>query len=81
MLSCTDLGWGAWLETRSIMASRKGPNGVDFMAPCGMEVVLANGELLRTGMGALPDSKAWHLYRRGLGRSISSSCSPISVLW
>ena len=32
-----------------------------------MEVVLADGSLLRTGMGALPDSKAWHVYPRGLG--------------
>jgi 4-cresol dehydrogenase (hydroxylating) len=32
-----------------------------------MEVVLPNGELMRTGMGALPGSKAWHVYKRGLG--------------
>ena len=32
-----------------------------------MEVVLANGDVLRTGMGAMPDNKAWHVYKRGLG--------------
>ncbi len=34
---------------------------------CGMEVVLANGEVMRTGMGAMPGNRAWHVYKRGLG--------------
>ena len=34
-----------------------------------MEVVLANGDVLRTGMGAMGNSKAWHVYKRGLGPS------------
>jgi (+)-pinoresinol hydroxylase len=38
-----------------------------FDAHCGMEVVLANGELVRTGMGALPGSKTWAQYRHGMG--------------
>ena len=38
-----------------------------FGAHVGMEVVLPNGELMRTGMGALPGSKSWHEYRHGYG--------------
>jgi 4-cresol dehydrogenase (hydroxylating) len=38
-----------------------------FGAHCGMEVVLPNGELMRTGMGALPGSRNWHEYRHGYG--------------
>ena len=38
-----------------------------FGAHCGMEVVLANGEVMRTGMGALPGSKTWQEYRHGFG--------------
>jgi 4-cresol dehydrogenase (hydroxylating) len=38
-----------------------------FCASCGMEVVLANGEVMRTGMGALPGSKSWQEYRYGFG--------------
>ncbi|WP_233808775.1 FAD-binding oxidoreductase [Paraburkholderia sp. HP33-1] len=38
-----------------------------FDAHCGMEVVLANGELVRTGMGALPGSTTWAQYRHGMG--------------
>ena len=34
---------------------------------CGMEVVLADGSLLRTGMGAMEGNPAWHTYKRGLG--------------
>ena len=32
-----------------------------------MEVVLANGELLRTGMGAVPNAKTWQQYKYGAG--------------
>ena len=32
-----------------------------------MEVVLANGEIVRTGMGALPNSKTWQHNRWGFG--------------
>jgi 4-cresol dehydrogenase (hydroxylating) len=38
-----------------------------FDAHCGMEVVLANGELLRTGMGAMPESQTWQQYKSGFG--------------
>lgn len=38
-----------------------------FDAHCGMEVVLANGELLRTGMGALPNAKTWGQFKMGFG--------------
>jgi 4-cresol dehydrogenase (hydroxylating) len=38
-----------------------------FGSHCGMEVVLANGEIVRTGMGALPNSKSWQHNRWGYG--------------
>jgi FAD/FMN-containing dehydrogenase len=38
-----------------------------FGSHCGMEVVLANGELVRTGMGALPHAKSWQHNRWGYG--------------
>ena len=38
-----------------------------FDAHCGMEVVLANGDLLRTGMGALPGSQTWQQFKFGVG--------------
>ena len=68
-MDCPDPGWGSLIG-----------NAVDhgggytqttfrnhFDAHCGMEVVLANGDLLRTGMGALPNSKTWQQYKFGVG--------------
>jgi 4-cresol dehydrogenase (hydroxylating) len=36
---------------------------------CGMEVVLPNGELVRTGMGAMPASSTWSTFKHGFGPS------------
>jgi hypothetical protein len=41
----------------------------------GLEVVLANGEVLRTGMGAVPTSKMWAHYRYGFGPFINGMFS------
>lgn len=38
-----------------------------FDAHCGMEIVLPSGELMRTGMGALPGAKTWQQYKTGFG--------------
>jgi 4-cresol dehydrogenase (hydroxylating) len=38
-----------------------------FGSHCGMEVVLANGEVVRTGMGAVPNSKSWQHSKWGFG--------------
>jgi len=38
-----------------------------FDSHCGMEVVLANGEVIRTGMGAMPGAKTWQQYKSGFG--------------
>jgi 4-cresol dehydrogenase (hydroxylating) len=70
MVSCTDLGWGSVVGNSMEHGTTYLPYGADWMAPCGMEVVLANGELLRTGMGGIPGNKSWHLYRRGLGPTL-----------
>jgi 4-cresol dehydrogenase (hydroxylating) flavoprotein subunit len=70
MVSCTDLGWGSVIGNSLEHGTTYLPTGQDFMAPCGMEVVLADGELLRTGMGAIPGNKSWHLYKRGLGPTL-----------
>jgi 4-cresol dehydrogenase (hydroxylating) len=34
---------------------------------CGMEVILGDGELVRTGMGSIPESGMWHRQKASLG--------------
>ena len=57
-LSCADIGWGSVVGNSLDNGCTYLPYGADFQAPCGMELVLASGEVLRTGMGALPNSRA-----------------------
>ena len=45
------------------------PYGEHASHLCGLEAVLPNGELVRTGMGALGNGRAWHVYRRSFGPS------------
>jgi glycolate oxidase/4-cresol dehydrogenase (hydroxylating) len=43
------------------------PLGEKFLFSCGMEVVLANGKVLRTGTGTLPNTKTWQIFKWGYG--------------
>jgi 4-cresol dehydrogenase (hydroxylating) len=67
MLSVADVGWGSVVGNTLDHGVTYMPYGVDMGMQCGMEVVLPNGELMRTGMGAMPGNRAWHVYKRGLG--------------
>jgi 4-cresol dehydrogenase (hydroxylating) len=67
MLSIADVGWGSVVGNTLDHGVTYLPYGADMAMPCGMEVVLPNGELMRTGMGAMPGNRAWHVYKRGLG--------------
>ena len=67
MLSVPDLGWGSVVGNTLDHGITYLPYGTDMAAQCGMEVVLPNGELMRTGMGAMPGNRSWNLYKRGLG--------------
>ncbi|WP_344097724.1 FAD-binding oxidoreductase [Microbacterium deminutum] len=65
-----DLGWGSIVGNAMDSGHTYQHYGADYMMPTGLEVVLPDGELLRTGQGAIPDSKTWHLYKRSLGPSL-----------
>ena len=67
MLSIADVGWGSVIGNTLDNGITYMPYGVDMGMQCGMEVVLAGGEVMRTGMGAMPGNRSWHVYKRGLG--------------
>ncbi|PSM53076.1 FAD/FMN-containing dehydrogenase [Campylobacter blaseri] len=69
MMDIPDPGWGSpvgnaldhgWGYTYGMYRDH-------FGAHCGMEVVLANGEVMRTGMGALPNAKTFAENKYGYG--------------
>ena len=43
------------------------PYGDHFQHACGMEVVLADGSVLRTGLGGIADTTSWQVHRYGYG--------------
>ncbi len=68
-IDCPDPGWGSVVGNAVdrgggyTMANYRN----HFDSHCGMEIVLPNGELLRTGMGAIPGARTWQQYKSGCG--------------
>ncbi len=65
-----DLGWGSVIGNQLDNGMGYMPLGQDHQTLTGLEVVLADGSLLRTNMGGIPESKSWHIYKRGMGPSL-----------
>lgn len=68
-MSVPDLGWGSVVGNTLDHGMGYTPYGDHVASQCGMEVVLANGDVLRTGMGGMSNSRAWQVYKRGCGPS------------
>jgi (+)-pinoresinol hydroxylase len=68
-MDCPDPGWGSLIGNALDHGGgyTMTPFRNHFDAHCGMEVVLANGDLLRTGMGAMPNAQTWQQYKFGVG--------------
>jgi hypothetical protein len=68
-IDCPDPGWGSPVGNALDhgVGYTYGPYRDHFNSHCGMEVVLPSGELMRTGMGALPGAQSWADYRYGFG--------------
>jgi len=64
-----DPGWGSMVGNAldSGGGYTAAPYRGHFEAQCGIEAVLGDGEILRTGMGAMPGSQTWQQYRMGIG--------------
>ncbi|WP_199434754.1 FAD-binding oxidoreductase [Qaidamihabitans albus] len=67
--SIPDLGWGSVVGNTLEHGVGFTPLGDHPMRQCGMEVVLADGTVLRTGMGAMEGNRASYHAKRGFGPS------------
>jgi 4-cresol dehydrogenase (hydroxylating) len=59
--------WGSVLGNALERGLGYTPYGDNTAKLCGLEVVLPDGGIVRTGMGALGNSRSWHLYPYGFG--------------
>jgi 4-cresol dehydrogenase (hydroxylating) len=69
-MSVPDLGWGSVVGNALEYGMGYTPYGDHAASACGLEVVLPDGGLLRTGMGGLSNPRAWHVYRKSCGPSV-----------
>lgn len=66
-LDVPDPGWGSVVGNALDHGVGYTPYGDHFAMQCGMEIVLPNGEVVRTGMGAMPGNNTWQLFKYGFG--------------
>ena len=64
------IGWGSVVGNNLDRGVGFTDYGEHHAQQCGLEVVLPDGELLRTGMGAMSGNQAWNLYRPGYGPAV-----------
>ncbi|MEU9448962.1 FAD-binding oxidoreductase [Streptomyces sp. NPDC048277] len=67
--SIPDLGWGSVIGNSLEYGIGYTPYGDHSRNLCGLEVVLPDGSLLRTGMGAMEGNVARHVYPHSFGPS------------
>lgn len=65
-------GWGSVTGNALERGFGYTPYGDHASMQCGMEVVLANGDVVRTGMGGIEIGGAWQSYKPGYGPSFDS---------
>ena len=72
MLDVPDPGWGSPIGNSLDhgVGYTMSPYRDHFGSHCGMEFVTAEGEVVRTGNGAMPGSDSWQDYRYGVGPMI-----------
>jgi 4-cresol dehydrogenase (hydroxylating) len=62
-------GWGSVIGNTLERGFGTTAYGDHAAMQCGMEVMLANGEIVRTGMGAMNGNQDWQVFKAGFGPS------------
>lgn len=72
MLDVPDPGWGSPVGNSLDhgVGYTMAPYRDHFGSHCGMEVVTPEGDVIRTGNGAMPGSESWQDYRYGVGPTV-----------
>ena len=70
MMSVPDLGWGSMIGNALEHGYGYNVLGDHAGSLCGLEVVMADGSLVRTGQGAIADSPLWPRHKRGFGPAL-----------
>lgn len=68
--SCPAPGWGSIIGNGLERGVGQTPYSEHIANSCGFEVVMPNGELLRTGMGAMDNAETFHLHPYGYGPDV-----------
>lgn len=71
-ISVPDLGWGSVVGNTLEHGVGYTVNGDHASAVSGLEVVLADGDVVRTGLGAVTESTLGQRHKRGYGPSVDS---------
>ena len=72
--SVPSLGWGSILGNALERGFGYTPEGEHSQMQCGMEVVLPNGELIKTGMGAMEGNNCFALFKGFVVLIQAASC-------
>lgn len=72
-------GWGSIVANTVERGVGQSILGDFYNFQCGMEVVLPDGELMRTGMGAVPGSQTWQQYKWGFGPHVDGLFSHSNI--